>query len=176
VAKSARQLQNTFIDKDTGYDTLMTNFSSAKGRAVFVGFLRSAAPYVGKAQGVSTAQIAAIQEFGSSDGTIPARPFMVPAIDENEKKLQRTIEKLLGAVESKRFSEVAALRILGLQVQAFMRDKIVRGPFKALAAATLKAREQLGIKGTKPLIATGHLVGSVDFEVMDAQGKSGGTE
>ena len=161
-------VKNTFIDKDSGYRTIMSSFKASKGRAVFVGFLRSSGEYDSKSH-PTVATIAAIHEFGSADGSIPERSFMRSAVDDNKKMIEKLIDKLVLKVAEGRFNEIGGLRILGAKVQSLMRNQILKGIPPANSPATIRR------KGSSiPLIDTGTMIGSLDFEVIDAKGKSGG--
>lgn len=160
-----------FTDTDSGYNTLRTSFTASSGRGVFVGFLRSSAVYKDKkSKGMTVATVAGINEFGTKDGTIPARPFMRPAVDRNIGKIERLISRLISGIEKQKFNEIGALRILGAAVQGFMRDMIANGKHKPNKPATIRKKGY----GKNPLINTRQMLGSVDFEVTDAKGKSGG--
>lgn len=162
----ARSVKSSFYDKDMGYKALATKFSGKKGGSVFVGLLQSSGTYKPKGEkggsSISVAQVAAIHEFGSSDGRIPQRSFMGSAIDENEGRLNSLLKKLTAKVVDGTYKESHALGLLGQFVVDLFRNKINSGLKPPLAAATIKRK---GADKSKPLIDTGQLIGSISFEV-----------
>ena len=168
--------KNSFFDKDTGWDKLVTSFENTTGEsAVFVGFLRSSGLYKKKAKGgkmekgeeITVAQVAAINEFGSSDGRIPERSFMRSAVDANQKKIERTVEKLTTKVVDGEMTEKKALGVLGALVQSLMRKRITEGVPPPNAPSTL-AHKGSG-KGT--LVDTSQMINAIDFEVTEGKRK-----
>lgn len=143
-----------------------------------------------EANGVSTAQVAAVHEFGSPSENIPERSFMRSGIIEGEKQqisLNRVnlLRVLVGEMDMQ-----TALGKLGELGKAQIQHKLKIGPFEPLKASTIKARrsrmspsyrKKLDAKveamiaegkkpGTdfyKPLIDTGHMRDSVTWEIGD---------
>ena len=71
--------------------TLMQNIRYHKEdwTSGFVGVLRN----VLTTDGESLVNIAAVHEFGTSDGRIPARPFMAPSLEETKDEIVRNYEE-----------------------------------------------------------------------------------
>ena len=158
-----------FYDRDLGYGKMMTEFKAAKGEsAVFVGFLRSSGTHKAKDKGkpITMAQLGAVHEFGSSDGKIPERSFMRSAVDANHGKLESLIAKLSGQVMDGLMAKKKALGILGETVKQLMKNKIVGGLQPPLKPATIQAKGS-----SKPLIDTGQLVNSLEWEVREGKDK-----
>jgi phage gpG-like protein len=165
--------KNTFTDRDKGFKKLFAKFEAEKGKAaVFVGFLRSSGVYQPKPKSsapknppkpITIAQIAAIHEFGSKDGTIPERSFMRSAIDANKKQIEKLLKKLLLAVLEGKQTRKVALGLVGEFVSSKMKKRITDGLKPALKAATVKRKKG---KST-PLIDTGQLINSIDWEVQE---------
>jgi hypothetical protein len=171
AAVATKPSKNSFFDRDSGYQTLKTTFKTAKNRAVFVGFLRSGSVYKGTTNPMTVATVAAINEFGTTDGKIPSRPFMRRSIDDNVGRLQKIIQKLVLAMTEGKLNEVAALRRLGLFGVSLMREKLLTGKWVPNKPSTIARKGA----GKKPLVDTSVMVNSIEFEVIDAKGKSGGT-
>lgn len=151
---------NVVFDKDYGYDKLFTSFRLAPDDTkVVVGFLRSGAIY--DKTGVSVAKIAAIHEFGSKDGRIPERSFMRSSIDGNQKQLEDLIKKLTAKIVDKRMSTVVALGLIGQFLRDKMVSKINAGVPPPNAPYTIEKKGS-----SKPLIDTGQLKGSIDWEIF----------
>ena len=109
------------------------------------------------------AVIAAIHEFGL--GGMPQRSFLRSAYDENLPVIDKMIQRVAnGAIFG--FGTNAALNQLGNVVQGMIQRKIVDGPFKPNAPATIKRK-----KSSRPLIDTGHLRQSIRYVI-----EKGGSE
>lgn len=166
--------KNSFYDTDKGWNRLMTRLESAAGEAgVFVGFLRSSGQYKPKgmrAKGepsLTVAQVAAINEFGSSDGRVPERSFIRSAIDANASQITRLAKKLTGKVVDGTMSKNAALGILGQKVVDDIRARIQKGVPPPNAPSTIAAK-----KSSHTLIDTGQMVGAVEYEVFHGKRKA----
>lgn len=112
--------------------------------------------------GASVAKIAIIQEYGSPNKNIPPRPFMRPAIAENQSKWVETITK---AVVEKGMNTKQALNVLGLQIQGDLQQAIENVVSPSLAPSTMKARIAKGNTNAKPLIDTSKMIKSVTYYV-----------
>ncbi len=155
------------------------------GGTVTVGFLEGAT----YPDGTSVPMVAAIQEYGAPSVGIPPRPFFRQVISEKGKGWGNALEKLLLAndFDAEKSLGQAGQGIKG-QIQKSIRD--VTGP--PLSPVTLLLRKRFwsnpqditladvvkakidiasgvkpGVSGTqaKPLVWTGHLLNSVDYEV-----------
>jgi hypothetical protein len=99
--------------------------------------------------------IAAVNNFGTEDGRIPARPFMDDAFDDNLQTIEKRVEKeYRGVVTGKQTAKKALARI-GEFHTAQIKLKIKNGTFVANAPSTIAA------KGSdKPLIDEGRMLGA----------------
>lgn len=115
---------------------------------------------------ITNAGIGYVMEFGSPAQNIPARPFLIPGVENMRDaaiaRLKVAGDKALSGQKSDIEKELAKVGILG---QSAVRAKITDGPFQPLAPRTIKAREARGRTGIKPLIDTGQLRQSVSFVV-----------
>lgn len=156
----------------------------AKDRVVKVGFLEGSET----TDGVSLPMVAAIQEFGAPAAGIPPRPFFRPTIDKGSKTWGHDAARIMIATNNDvdlMLNQIGD-RIRG-QLQGAIRD--VTAP--ALSPVTLmlrkmrkgngnlrvnrtvvqeaRARVDRGMStsgvSTKPLVYTGHMLNSVDYEV-----------
>jgi hypothetical protein len=112
-------------------------------------------------------EVAIVNEFGTSDGHIPSRPFMKQAFEKNKSAIDRYITDRFVSVMALREKVSDSLKKIGLMHQRNVRDQIRNGQFKGNAASTIAAKTVRGKKGTSPLIDTGHMMKSVDFEVVE---------
>lgn len=122
------------------------------GRAVKVGFLSGATYPDGK----PVAMIAAFNEFGT--GTSPPRPFFRNMIREKKAEWGPAIGKLLVA---NNYDGILTLEQTGAAVAGQLRKSIVDLVDPPLAPSTIRR------KGfDKPLVWTGHMLNSIDHEVI----------
>jgi hypothetical protein len=147
-----------------------------------VGFLESATYDDGK----PVAMIAAIQNFGAPAKGIPPRPFFSNMIAEKGPKWPEQLGQLLKAngMDAKK-----ALAMMGEGIAGQLRQSIVdtNSPPNSPVTDLLKQRFPMGgqtfddvltarrdvaagvnAPAGKPLVQSGHMLGSVDFEITDA--------
>jgi len=150
-----------------------------------VGFLEGATYEDGK----PVAMIAAIQEFGAPKAGIPPRPYFRSMIAEKSGEWGDKVGKVLVASE---YDVDRALALMGDGIAGQLRTSIIKTNSPPLSDVTLLLRERFGnrrdeitgadvaearrdvaagvkpsVTGTqaKPLVWTGHLLNSVDYEV-----------
>lgn len=132
-----------------------------------VGFLENATYPSGK----NVAMIAAIQNWGAPGAGIPPRPFFSNMVRDKKKYWGDAVALNLRA---QNYDATRALDLVGLGIEGQLRQSIIDTNSPPLAASTLRKR---GYKGApynpkdpktfraKPLVDTGHMLGSVDHEV-----------
>lgn len=135
----------------------------------------SRAPQDGEKAAPSNAQVAYWAEYGAPEANIPARPFMMPAIEKSEAmiaaELQRSMEKALdlaatdGDVSGAKAAVLEGLNRVGLKTVSNVQKEITDADFAPLAQRTIKARLRRGRTGTKPLIDTGQLRRSISYVI-----------
>ena len=126
---------------------------------VNVGVPRGAGVYE---DGLTIATIAAVNEFGTEDGRIPARPFLRPAIEENTAVYLRIVERDLPEILAGKQPMTRLLHRLGNLATGHVQRKIVDGPFTPNAPSTIRAKGS-----SSPLIDTGALRQSINYEIFD---------
>ena len=118
-----------------------------------VGFLESAT----YPDGTSVPMVAAIQEFGAPSKGIPPRPYFRRMIAEKADTWGAAIGDLLTAND---FDAEKTLGLAGAGIKGQLQQSIRDLTSPPLAPATIAA------KGfAKPLISTGHMINSVDYDV-----------
>lgn len=114
----------------------------------------------GEASDIDLAKLATVQEFGS--GKIPPRPFMRQTEEREKENARKAVKKLQNALYSLRIDAVTLGDKLGVWYVGKIRETIRNGKFRANSEVT-KA-----LKGSsKPLIDTGRLIQSIDYELRD---------
>jgi hypothetical protein len=142
----------------TGGDKLrakLAELAAKVGRpaTVQVGFLEGAT----YPNGTSVALVAAVQEFGAPSRGIPPRPFFRAMIAKESGHWGDDVGKILAA---NGYDGPKALALMGEEISGELRQSIVETNSPPLAPATAKA------KGSdKPLVDTGHMLNSIDYEV-----------
>ena len=183
-------MKGKVIDKDRGWQAILAAArDAAKGASVRVGILgdneRGGLHVVdeetGKSSPLTVAEIAVVNEYGTEDGRIPARPAHRMAFDANRDDLQALSFKLLVAVViERRLSYEQALGLLGAKHAANIKATITEGaevpPTNALS--TLAAKEASGAwnrkgkaqagehpAGPRTLVDTGRTVNAISWAV-----------
>lgn len=156
----------------------------SKAASVDVGFLEGAT----YADGKSVAEIAAIQEFGAPRASIPPRPFFRTMIAEKSGEWPEAVGDLLIANEydaAKTLGQTGAaikgqlqqsivdtyspalspITLMLRKMKAEDPDLVVTGTIVGEAARRVASGESTEGVSTKPLVETGHMLDSVDFEV-----------
>jgi hypothetical protein len=124
----------------------------ARPATLRVGFLEGAT----YPNGMSVPMVAALNEFGTSRA--PPRPFFRNMVSAKSREWPAALTKLLQASD---YDAVTALQLAGQAIKGQLQQSINEFVSPPLAASTIKR------KGfDKPLIDTGVMVNSVDYEVQ----------
>ena len=121
---------------------------------------------------ITNAEIGYINEFGSPEVNIPARPHLIPGVESVKDK----VASILGNGARKALSgdpgaAQTALTKAGLAGETAVKDRINEGPHVPLAPATLAARRRRGRTGEKPLVDTGQYRNSITHVVRPKGGE-----
>lgn len=144
-------------------DNLIDKIASKK---LEVGFFEHSA----YEDGTPVAGVASVQEFGSVANHIPPRPFFNPAIESNEKKYAKIMAKNFEQVIEGNLTTEQALGRLGEFAKGDIQESIRAVDSPPLSERTIARRAEKHSKGkfsTKPLVDTGLMIQSVDYEVSD---------
>lgn len=143
-------------DNDLGFRRIITNLQSFDGVQISVGVLRDA----GKADDGKTdlTEIAAYNEYGTK--TIPARPFVKIASDENGDSWQDLAEQGVNAVISGNLGMKQVMNLVAKRMQADVQKVFGSSKLKANAPSTVKAKGS-----SAPLIDTGRLRQSINYRI-----------
>ena len=126
-----------------------------KAATVRVGFL-SDATYP---DGTPVALVAATQNFGSMSQGIPPRPFFTNMVADKSSEWGDKLARLL---EANDYDVEKALALMGQGIAGQLRQAITDTNAPPLAPETVRR------KGfDKPLVDTGHMLASVDSEVVE---------
>lgn len=157
--------KNLIIDKDLGFNKIMTDALKASNISVAVGFQDGDITHLQvkgdrrKSPGASIAQIAAYNEFGTD--VIPERSFMRSGFDENQSRIVNFANKQFGLVIDGALNLNDALGLIGQLVQGIIQVKIRQIRTPPNAPSTIKK------KGSdKPLIDFGQMIQSVRYAIV----------
>ncbi len=123
--------------------------------------------------GTSVAYVATIQEFGSPEQSIPARPFMRPTIAEKENAWKQQFKSGAKAVLHGSETAETVFEKIGLGVAGNIRTTITKLQTPPLKPATVQARRNKMADTTttgnltKPLVFTKILLNSLTHNVED---------
>lgn len=128
----------------TIYRKLKKDFTFAKG---------------GKFVKRKVSNFATIHKVGAYTIIIPPRPFFTNMITQNRAKWPDMILALLKRTGG---DAAKALQLMGMELAKEIKQSIRDTNEPALAASTIRRKGH-----TKPLIASGHMFNSVDYEVVE---------
>lgn len=160
----------------------------AKGGTLRVGFLEGAT----YPDGTSVAMVAATNNFGAPGAGIPARPFFNKFIEDNKDEWGAQLSRLL---QGSNFDVEKSLNIMGMGMVGQLQTAIIETNSPALSPVTILLRSRFpsgdyeaedvwqafadvaaGETGAgaseKPLVWSGHMLNSVDYEVVTDDGES----
>jgi hypothetical protein len=127
-----------------------------RGGTVRVGFLENAT----YPDGTSVSLVAAINEFGAPSRGQPPRPFFRRMIAAKSGEWPKAIEGLLKAND---YDTKRVLALMGEGIKGQLQQSIVDLVEPPLKPSTIARKGS-----SKPLIDTGHMLNSVDYEVKEA--------
>ena len=155
----------TITDVDSGYQSAVRKLSALAGKKYVVVGVRSAKG-TSRAPGahLNLAEIATVNEYGSSDGRIPERSFLRGTFDQNRQKYTGLVDAAVSRLtDPAGGSDVdRELGLLGLVVVGDVQQAIAAGVGPANAQST---RDRKG--SSKQLVDTGRLRASIDHEVRE---------
>lgn len=135
---------------------------------------------------VTNASLAYIHDNGAPERNIPARPFMIPAINEVQARISAKLGQIARAIVGKPGGTLIVeqgMHQIGLIGQLAIQNKINEGIPPPLSDATLRARARKGRKGAgiellsrsqgiapsmdfaKPLVDTGEFRKSASYAI-----------
>lgn len=112
---------------------------------------------------LTIATIAAVNNFGSADGKIPARPTLQPAIEKGAPQYQRLAEVMIPKVLSGEMTMRMLLEQMGQLAEGHIKQEITDLKTPPNATSTIAA------KGSdNPLIDTGAFHQSIRYVIDDS--------
>jgi hypothetical protein len=160
----------TTIEKDKGFQALMGQIDiMGNGPRVEVGFFAGNKPD-GAADGdLSIAEYMFVNEVGTDDDTIPARPVMGATADAERASVERMIDDGLNRIALGKADVKKVLTLVGMTYQGRLREAIVDWSDPPNAESTqFKKGGQTGRMIDNPLFDLGTAANSVQFQVKGA--------
>lgn len=137
------------------------------GDVLRVGFLENAS----YPDGTPVALVAGANEFGDPGRNRPPRPFFRNMITDRSQMWPRELGSIL---QASGFDAARSLGLMGERIKGQLQESIRSFAEPPLAESTIKAKSRgrvdehpAGYGPEKPLIRTGHMLNSVDYDVQD---------
>ena len=154
MAKKSKYVVTSYKDIDYGWDKLKKELISKKNRYVTVGVHADRAQ---RSDGANNLLLAMAHEFGLG---VPERSFIRDTMDKNELIYITYLKQMMGMVVAGRITKDRAIQLVGLKIQADMKNYIAAGIDPPNAPVTIARKGS-----STPLIDTGQLINAIDFEV-----------
>jgi hypothetical protein len=119
---------------------------------------------------ISNAQLLYIHEFGAPAANIPARPSVIPGIEDAMEPI--TAQLATGSkalLDGKVDMAEKCLHAAGLIAVSSIKNKITEGDFTPLAASTIAARQRAGNDSEKPLTVTAQMRNAITYVVVGSE-------
>lgn len=153
-------------DRDRGFAAMVARL--AKHPSVKVGVLSDEPKEErdGAGEEISLLEVAAIHEFGAPAANIPQRSFIRETVDVKREEIQR-----LQLVQAQRIVKgdvepEAAVEQIGARVKGMIQQRIAAGIEPPNAPSTIERKGS-----SKPLVDTGQLRESIDYQVEREGGR-----
>ena len=119
----------------------------------------------------SNALVGYVMEFGEPSKNIPARPFLVPGVDDARAEIVKGMEKAtVSALSGKPAGIRDGLDQAGLAAVASVQAKMIAGPFAPLSQRTIEARARRRYADTGKLVGTAPARNARAFLKLQAEG------
>ncbi|KVC71445.1 hypothetical protein WI73_11545 [Burkholderia ubonensis] len=147
-------------------DEILKSISGLVQKEVLVGVPDSTAGRKDQGEPLSNAEIGYILENGSPANNIPARPHLVPGVQDARLKFEPHLQKGVEAALDGDLEKVdRSLNRAGLVGQNSVRAKINSNIQPKLADSTLAARRRRGVTRENTLVFSGQYRNSVIYVV-----------
>lgn len=145
------------VSRDLGWKEILRRVHQIRDSDVHVGVLSDDKH---GDDDITMAELAAVHEYGTEDGHIPARPFLRPTFEAERQNLTDMGGKLITAVLDGKMEVEQALGIVGASLASAVKKRITSNVPPPNAPSTVAA------KGSdKTLIDTGRLLNSITWSV-----------
>ncbi|MBY4726606.1 MULTISPECIES: hypothetical protein [Burkholderia] len=147
-------------------DEVLKSIAGLVKQEVLVGVPDSTAGRKDDGQPLSNAEIGYIQETGSPANNIPARPHLVPGVQDARPKFEPQLQKGVEAALDGDLEQVQRrLNMAGIAAQNSVRAKVNSNIAPELAESTLEARRRRGVTRENTLVDTGQYRNSITYVI-----------
>lgn len=154
---------STKIDR---LDEVLKSIAGLVKQEVLVGVPDSTAGRKDDGEPLSNAEIGYIQETGSPANNIPARPHLVPGVQDARPKFEPQLQKGVEAALDGDLEQVQRrLNMAGIAAQNSVRAKVNSNIAPELAESTLEARRRRGVTRENTLVDTGQYRNSITYVI-----------
>lgn len=145
-------------------NNVITNIQAMVGKRVLIGIPDENA---GRNDGpITNAALGYIHENGSPARNIPARPFLIPGVEEAAPKAIDAMQNFAAQALTDPAAVDKGLNAAGLIAQSAVKNRIRNSvDFAPLSKKTIAQRVANNKSGTKPLIRTGQLLNSITYVI-----------
>lgn len=155
---------------DRGWTALKATVKLLKDRSyVKVGVLDDGKG-AAKEGDLTSGELAAVQEFGTKDGKIPARSFVGSTFDKGFAAYYALLRTLVGGIYDGKMTIEKALNIMGLKMATDIKKTVTigEGVPPPNAPSTIAHKEKYSVrKGTiRTLVDTGRMLDAVSWLVF----------
>lgn len=154
-------------DIDKGFKKFMAEVSKMQDAYVKVGYPVGMEKHDNSNESITA--IALKMEYGDKNNKlfgrkapIPPRPFFSNAFEKAREKIAQRVRQYADLIFLGRITTERALRLIGAEFKGDIQTEIKSGTYEPLSAYTIAHRRK---NTTKPLIDTGQLRQSVQYEV-----------
>ncbi|CAN0620502.1 conserved protein of unknown function [Burkholderia multivorans] len=147
-------------------DEVLKSIAGLVQKEVLVGVPDSTAGRKDDGEPISNAEIGYIQEHGSPANNIPARPHLVPGVQDAQPKFTPQLQKGVEAALDGDLEQVdRRLGSAGLIAQNSVRAKVNSNIAPELADSTLEARRRRGVTRENTLVDSGQYRNSITYVI-----------
>ncbi|HEM8999487.1 TPA: hypothetical protein U2T46_001532 [Burkholderia cenocepacia] len=147
-------------------DEVLKSIAGLVKQEVLVGVPDSTAGRKNDGEPLSNAEIGYIQETGSPANNIPARPHLVPGVQDARPKFEPQLQKGVEAALDGDLEQVQRrLNMAGIAAQNSVRAKVNSNIAPELAESTLEARRRRGVTRENTLVDTGQYRNSITYVI-----------
>lgn len=147
-------------------DEVLKSIAGLVKQEVLVGVPDSTAGRKDDGEPISNAEIGYIQETGSPANNIPARPHLVPGVQDARPKFEPQLQRGVEAALDGDLEQVQRrLNMAGIAAQNSVRAKVNSNIAPQLAESTLEARRRRGVTRENTLVDTGQYRNSITYVI-----------
>ena len=146
---------------DRGYARLYKSVLKTKSLKTFtVGVHQSEGNTAHSGGSITVGEIAAVHEFGSSDGKVPQRSWLSAWVDQQASEIAIKLQGAAKGVLSGKLDPGVAVEVLAQDFVGKIRERIADGIMPPLAESTIARKGS-----STPLIDTGLFRSSITYRV-----------